>query len=128
MNIFDQYVKRDLKCKHYGRYVDDAYIVSSDFNFLVSLINPIAEFLDKNLYQTLNRKKTKIVNAYYGVSFLGAYLKPYRRYALNKTLKYIKNVTLTKNGQDPYEKYLTNETIKGYLKQFKTYNIRKNLK
>jgi len=45
MNIFDQYVKRVLKCKHYGRYVDDAYIVSSDYDFLVSIIPEIQSFL-----------------------------------------------------------------------------------
>ena len=30
MNTFDQYVKRVLRCRHYGRYVDDAYFVSCD--------------------------------------------------------------------------------------------------
>ncbi len=30
LNRLDQYVKRKLTFKHYGRYVDDCYIVSTD--------------------------------------------------------------------------------------------------
>jgi len=30
MNVFDQYMKRQLHCRHYGRYVDDAFVVSAD--------------------------------------------------------------------------------------------------
>ena len=30
LNVLDQFMKRELKCKHYGRYVDDFYVVSSD--------------------------------------------------------------------------------------------------
>jgi len=126
MNIFDQYVKRILKCKHYGRYVDDAYIVSSDYDFLVSLIPKISQFLSENLYLTLNVKKTKIRNIYYGVSFLGCYLKPYRRYIPNKSLKYVER-NLSKDFETPYDEYLSNQTVYGYLKQFKIYNIRKDL-
>ena len=32
MNVFDQFMKRNLKCCHYGRYVDDSYIVSADIS------------------------------------------------------------------------------------------------
>lgn len=34
LNVFDQYCKRTLKCRHYGRYVDDAFIVSSNREWL----------------------------------------------------------------------------------------------
>lgn len=34
LNTLDQYVKRVLKSKHYGRYVDDLFIVSKDKEFL----------------------------------------------------------------------------------------------
>ena len=44
MNVFDQYVKRKQKCRHYGRYVDDAYIVSDDREYLKKLIPEISSF------------------------------------------------------------------------------------
>ena len=34
LNRFDQFMKRELKCKHYGRYVDDFYVVSCDREWL----------------------------------------------------------------------------------------------
>ena len=30
LNLFDQFMKRVLHCKHYGRYVDDSFVVSRD--------------------------------------------------------------------------------------------------
>ena len=34
LNKLDNYIKRELKCKHYGRYVDDFYIIDNDKNKL----------------------------------------------------------------------------------------------
>ena len=90
MNIFDQYVKRKLKCRHYGRYVDDAYIVSEDRNFLKGLIPEISSFLYDELGLKINLQKTKIYDAYHGVEFLGAYIKPFRTYISSSSLKRIK--------------------------------------
>ena len=41
LNDFDNYIKRELKVKHYGRYVDDFYLVHNDPSFLKSLVSPI---------------------------------------------------------------------------------------
>ena len=91
LNELDQYIKRDLKCKHYGRYVDDFYIVSKNKNFLHNIIPKIKIFLKENLLLDINDGKTKIINVKQGVEFLGAFIKPYRNYISNTTLKRIKN-------------------------------------
>jgi retron-type reverse transcriptase len=35
LNELDQYVKRTLHCRHYGRYVDDFYVVTADRDWLL---------------------------------------------------------------------------------------------
>lgn len=87
LNEFDQYVKRTLKCKHYGRYVDDAYIVSGSREHLLSLVEAINVFLATNLGLSLQKSKTKIINAYQGVEFLGAYIRAYRSYISSSSLR-----------------------------------------
>lgn len=80
MNAFDQYMKRDLHCSHYGRYVDDAYVVSTDREWLRSIIPFIKNFLSSELKLELHKDKLKIDKARYGTQFLGAYIKPWRTY------------------------------------------------
>lgn len=86
---FDDFMKRTLKVKRYGRYVDDFYAVSNDREYLVSLIPQIMCFLKERLHLDINKNKTQICNSNYGVVFLGAYLKPHRRYIVNHTLRRI---------------------------------------
>ncbi len=90
LNLFDQFVKRVLGCKHYGRYVDDAYIVSDSCERLKSMIPKIDGFLKENLGLSLHPDKVRIYDAYQGIAFLGAYLKPFRSYVSSATLRRIK--------------------------------------
>lgn len=128
LNILDQYVKRVLKCKHYGRYVDDFYIVSNDKEKLLSYIPLIKTFLKEELFLDLHMGKTRIINSNYGVEFLGAYIKPNRIYISNQCLRRIKSQLY-----DP--KYLENSknliaSINSYLGLFTHYksnNIKKSL-
>lgn len=87
LNYLDQFMKRELHCKHYGRYVDDFYVVSKDKHFLKSIINKIELFMRNSLYLDVQKKKTQIINIKYGVEFLGAFIKPYRTYLSTKTIR-----------------------------------------
>lgn len=89
LNVLDQYMKRVLHCKHYGRYVDDFYVVSDDKYFLKNIIAKINVFMNDELKLEMQNKKTIIINANNGVDFLGAFVKPYRIYLSNKTIKRI---------------------------------------
>ncbi len=86
MNVFDQFMKRQLAAQHYGRYVDDFYVVSPDKDWLRGLIPLVSDFLSSELALSLNEGKTMISEVHSGVSFLGAYLKPWRKYVRNETL------------------------------------------
>ena len=128
LNLLDQYVKRILKAKHYGRYVDDVYIISKDKEFLKKCIVDIAKFLKENLDLELQMNKVQIKEIKYGVEFLGAYIKPYRIYVSNKTLRRIKKVmNETHNDIDANKKLLKFKSYQGLFSHFKNYHIMEDL-
>ena len=90
LNMFDQFVKRDLKCKYYGRYVDDAAVVSANREWLLSLVPRIREFLKRELGLDLHMGKLEISEVHHGVEFLGTFIKPYRTYMSNHSLERMK--------------------------------------
>ena len=53
LNTFDQYMKRVKKCKRYGRYVDDAIVVSTNKQWLISLIPAVRQFLQERQTRTI---------------------------------------------------------------------------
>lgn len=87
LGLFDDFMKRTLHCRHYGRYVDDAYIVSSDKQWLQSLLPQIRTFLKEQLGLTLHEGKLRIYDVRQGVEFIGAFLKPGRKYVSNPCLR-----------------------------------------
>lgn len=87
LNYLDQFMKRELHCKHYGRYVDDFYVVSKDKVFLKTIIKEIEIFMMSSLHLEIQTKKTQIINVKHGVEFLGAFIKPYRTYLSTKTIR-----------------------------------------
>ena len=87
LNVFDQFIKRDIKCHHYGRYVDDSVQIDSDREWLIQQVPREREFLADELGLQLHMGKLHIREVRQGVEFLGAFLKPYRDYVSNKTLE-----------------------------------------
>ena len=67
LNVFDQFMKRDLKCRYYGRYVDDAAVVNSDKEWLLSLVPRIRHFLRAELGLELHMGKLEITEVHRGV-------------------------------------------------------------
>lgn len=124
LNPFDQFMKRVLKCRHYGRYVDDSRVVSCDKNWLISLIPKIREYLKEVLHLDLHMGKLHIVKARYGVEFLGAYIKPYRDYLCNASLKRTRyNIVHLEKG-DPEKVYRSVNAFLGTFVHYASYNIR----
>ena len=93
LNDFDHFMKDRLRLKHYGRYVDDFYVVHNDPEYLLSLIPRIGRFLRDDAALTLHPAKTKLADARHGIAFLGSYVKPYRRYVLRSTVRRIREKT-----------------------------------
>lgn len=79
LNVFDQWIKLDCGVKHYGRYVDDFYIVHHDKQFLLAMIPKIREFLQTSLGLELHPRKIYLQHYSKGVKFLGMVIYPHHR-------------------------------------------------
>jgi retron-type reverse transcriptase len=76
LNPLDHFVKRELKIKRYGRYVDDMVLIHEDKQILLSAISRIREFMQNKLGLILHPKKIRLQPAAKGFAFLGAYIYP----------------------------------------------------
>ena len=125
LNVLDQYIKRVLHCKHYGRYVDDFYIVSSNIEFLKNAASEICNFIKSNLKLEIQNKKTRIINIRYGVDFLGAFIKPHRTYVSSKAVKRMNRqlYDMKRYGTDKNIFCQINSFL-GILSHYKSYNIK----
>ena len=131
LNVLDQFVKRELKCRWYGRYVDDFYICHPDREYLVYLRALVKNYLEDRLHLTLNMNKTYITSADRGVNFLGAYVTPFRRYACNRTVRaFHQKICILESlcEKNPsidtfyYVRSVLNSYL-GYFSHFKAFNI-----
>lgn len=80
LHELDSFVKKNLKIRYYGRYVDDFVLVHEDAEYLKESIVSIRTFLSERLRLELHPRKIHFQHATKGVAFLGAYIKPYRIY------------------------------------------------
>jgi hypothetical protein len=81
---FDQFAKRGLKIKFYGRYVDDVLVFHQSSEYLNDLSHSMYGFLRQQLSLSANEKKTFVASAYQGVDFVGFRLLPGRIYLRRK--------------------------------------------
>ena len=133
LDELDHYVKRDLRIKYYGRYVDDIIIVHPDKKYLKAVVPEIRLYLLEVLSLQLHPKKIYLQHYTKGVVFLGAVIKPYRIYIASRTksnfyqsVKRFNN--LVSNGQASHEllnRFIccTNSYL-GILKHYKTGRLR----
>lgn len=86
MGVFDEYVKRILHIRHYGRYVDDFYVVHACKGYLTDLIQIFHRFLEEKLSLILHPHKIYLQPCHKGVPYLGAFIMPYRRYPVRRSV------------------------------------------
>jgi len=75
LSAFDHFVKRELKCKFYIRYVDDFVIFENSKPKCNEIIAKINQFLAQYRLK-LHHNKTKIMQTEKGISFLGHRIFP----------------------------------------------------
>ncbi len=85
MHEFDIFVKKTLKMKYYGRYVDDFILIHNDREYLKGCTSQIRAFLETNASLTLHPKKIYFQHISKWVLFLGTFIKPYRKYVGKRT-------------------------------------------
>lgn len=81
LDALDHYVVEQLGFLHYGRYVDDFYIVSAEKERMLRSIQKIKAFLKSELNLDLHKNKIYLQEVHKGVKFLGKWVFP-ERYVL----------------------------------------------
>ena len=84
LNDLDNFVKKELKIKHYGRYVDDMIFFHYDKKYLASIV-PILQEQVADVGLRLHPNKMVLKSIDDGISFLGQIIKPHRCYIGNRT-------------------------------------------
>lgn len=114
MDLFDKFVKHNLKVKHYMRYVDDFVFLGQTTEYLKEVEKASINFLaSMNLY--LNPKKTILQPINRGVSFVGQTIYPFRRVPLTNTVN---------NIFTSIDECLSHQSVVAYLEQSeKHYNL-----
>lgn len=127
LNPFDQFVKRDILCRHYGRYVDDSTQIDPDRDWLLAQVPREREFLADELGLQLHMGKLHIREVHQGVEFLGAFLKPYRDYVSNKTLERIRKKLQQLDLSNANQVTTTVNSYLGILSHSASYNLRREI-
>lgn len=134
----DNFVKYNLNCDYYCRYVDDMVIVHRDKEYLKFIIPVIRNYLKNKLFLELHSNKIYLQHFEKGVSFLGAIIKPYRIYIKNKTkgnfynkIRFWNKYLTEKEGKltkTDIQKILASvNSCLGTMKHYNTYNLRKKI-
>ncbi|WP_458646509.1 reverse transcriptase domain-containing protein [Ralstonia flatus] len=86
LNELDQFVKHELRCGHYIRYVDDFLLLHESPQWLNEAHAAIAAFLPARLAARLNPKKTILQPVDRGIDFVGQVIRPWVRHTRKRTL------------------------------------------
>lgn len=136
-NRLDHFVKEVLHIKHYGRYMDDGYLIHPSKEYLktcLAAIKQICEMLDL----TLNEKKTQIIKLSHGFTFLkikfiltdtGRVVKKIYRRSVTKMRQKLKSFyRLYRNGvMTAADVYASFQSWKAYSQNFDAYRTCRNM-
>jgi RNA-directed DNA polymerase len=135
LNDFDHFVKRDLDIRYYGRYVDDFILMHHDKEYLKTLVPHIADYLQTKLRLTLHPHKIYLQPIENGVQYLGAVIKPYRKYIAKRTTgnfyaAIAKHNLIAQNHKPTVAEkrafFTCTNSYLGILQHYKTYKLRKS--
>ncbi|HNX10754.1 MAG TPA: RNA-directed DNA polymerase [bacterium] len=136
LNDFDHYIKRTLKFKYYGRYVDDLIIIDGSKERLQIAMAKIAEYLSTNLNLKIHPRKIYLQPYAKGVNFLGGIIKPHRIYVRHRTkTSFYRSATKANNilknvdvERKALRKILSSfNSYLGVFGQYQTYNLRRKI-
>lgn len=107
LNEFDQFVKHELKLKHYLRYADDFVILHYDKEFLQPVLFRLQEFLQTKLKLSLHPDKISIKTIFSGVDFLGwVHFHDHRVLRTTTRIRMFKKLKLREGERDVAQSYL----------------------
>lgn len=113
LDALDQFVKHQLRCRHYVRYVDDFILLHESPQQLNAWKAEIEAFLP-TLGARLNPKKTILQPVDRGVDFVGHVIKPWRRTTRKRSVTEALRRTAAASDADLHE---TANSYFGLLRQ-----------
>jgi RNA-directed DNA polymerase len=128
MDVFDQFMKHELKVKYYARYTDDFVIVSENKEYLIQLLPKIHSFLKNKLQVQIHPKKITITKFGRGIDYLGYVLFPHFTLVRTRTKKRAvrklnEKILLYKREEIPKDK--VHATLMSYIGVFSHANTHK---
>ena len=131
LNEFDHFVTDELGFRHYGRYVDDFYIIDPNKQKILNAI-PLIRAKLAEIGITLHPRKFYFQHYTKGVKFIGANIKFNRIYVSNRTInnafQAIRRLNKIEDIEANAEKFASViNSYLGFMKHYKTYAIRRNL-
>ncbi|MBQ6435988.1 reverse transcriptase [bacterium] len=87
LHELDMFVKHQLKIRYYGRYVDDFVLMHQCKKILLHAKKKIARFLQQHLHLSLHCGKVYLQLAKYGLTFVGAVIRPHRVFPTQRLRK-----------------------------------------
>jgi len=87
LNVLDQHVKHQLRIRHYGRYVDDFYLLHEDPAHLNACRVGLEAWLPARLHLHLNPRKTVLQPVDRGIDFVGQVVRPWHRATRPRTVE-----------------------------------------
>lgn len=127
LSVFDDWMKRVIRCKHYGRYVDDFYVISCDKRWLIALADKAVQFLHDELHLDVNKGKTRIINVRYGVEFLGGYVKPFRTYISSQSIHRMMAQIPKLRHANQEQVFASVNSYIGVLVHYASYHVRRKI-
>jgi len=122
LNDFDHFVKDKLRCKYYGRYVDDMVFIHQDKKYLKSLIPQITNYLKKELELEIHPKKIYLQHFTKGISFLGVIVKPYRIYVGQRNKRsFYRQIFKWNKIMEKQKGLITRDQLKTFLSVMNSY-------
>ena len=137
MNDFDNFIKRELKCKRYLRYVDDFVLFENSKEILMQYHKKIVSFLENNLRLKL-RENYILKENDKGLDFLGYIIRPNynltRKRVVNnykyKKAKFLENYEKEKGkvSLEEIKKFVSIQaSFLGHIKHSNSYNLKKTI-
>lgn len=131
LNELDQFVKHKLKCRYYGRYVDDIVLFHEAPEVLNAWYDAMDDFLQSHLGMRFHPNKKWLNRADVGIDFVGFVIKPGRTYlrrsSLNRCSQKIRGWERKGAPVDPQSLQKLSDSMTSYLgmlRQVNGYNAR----
>ncbi|MCX6719771.1 MAG: RNA-directed DNA polymerase [Candidatus Staskawiczbacteria bacterium] len=127
LNELDQFIKRNIECKYYVRYVDDFILLGKNKMVLAGLESKINQFLKNKLDLELNLSKTKFFPINRGVEFLGYFVKSDLTLVKNSVVSRFKNKLYNKEMENAEKILAMINSYYGHFGHAFSFNLRKDI-